>query len=340
MAVIVAILGFMMSAGSWTTDQSILSATLNPLYIPQLAFRTTFALATSGLYVWFLIALLLKRQDPLRATAIRVSALWTVAFSPFCMLAAWWYWLRVPQEAAANISVGLLTQKFSAWQSQFLIVAGTVLASMLIVAAWGYARPRNMPRLVLVTVFLLSIGLLGHFERVREFIRKPFIIAGYMYSNGVRVDQLALFQSEGILPNSTYSNIGPITDANRLEAGKHVFLLSCTRCHTTNGMNGVVGKFETLYGKDPWPAKQVENFISNMHLTRPYMPPFPGNAEEANALSAYLCDLQQTRQTLAGAQSSGISANVRRPQPGGLEPTSPSGSSAPSILASAQGGQP
>lgn len=306
MAIIVAILGFMMASGSWTGDSSILSATMNPLYVPQLAFRTFFSLATAGLFIWFLMAFLLEDKSAFRTAAIRFAAGWTALFSPLCMAAAYWYWTRVPAEVANNVSVGLLTQQFAAWQSQFLIVAGVAIGFMVLVAYWGLVRPQAIPRFVLVIAYLMAVGLLGHFERVREFIRKPYIIAGYMYSNGVRVDELALLQHEGILTHSVYSHIHPITDSNRLEAGQHVFLLTCTRCHTTNSMNGVVAKLEKLYGKDPWDPKQIETLIGSMHTTRTYMPPFPGNADESQALAAYLCGLQNSRVPLPGAQTAGV----------------------------------
>lgn len=312
MAVIVAILGFMMSSGVWTKEQSVWSATMNPLYVPQLTFRTFFALATAGLYVWFLIAFLLKKSDPMRAKAVRFTAGWTLVFAPFCMLAALWYWQRVPELMTSHAGVALLTQKFSQWQSQFLVIAGSVIAILMFVAVLGVVKPRMVPTTGLVVTSVLAIGLLGHFERVREFVRKPYIIADYMYSNGVRVDQLALFQQEGILPHSAYYNIGPITDENRVEAGKHVFLLTCTRCHTTNGMNGVVQKFEKLYGKDHWDSQQVGTFISSMHLTRTYMPPFPGNADEAKALATFICKLQDSPTGLTGAQGAGIGNAVQQ----------------------------
>jgi mono/diheme cytochrome c family protein len=306
MAVIVAILAFMMSTGSWTTDRSILSATLNPLYLPQLAFRTFFALATAGLYAWFLIAVFLRKDDPFRPSAVRFAAAWTLAFAPLCMLAAAWYWGRVPELFAANVNVGLLTQRFAEWHSLFLKLSGGVVLSLVAIATVGLVRPTYVPRTGLMIAFLLAVGLLAHFERAREFIRKPFVIADYMYSNGVRVDQLALFQEEGILTHSTYGNPGPITDDNRVLAGRQVFLLACTRCHTTSGMNGVISKFEKLYGADPWNPTQVSTFIANMHLTRTYMPPFPGNQDELQALTAYLCQLQASPASLPGAQSDGV----------------------------------
>ena len=42
-----------------------------------------------------------------------------------------------------------------------------------------------------------------------------------------------------------------------------------------------------------------------MHLARPFMPPFPGNRAERDALGAYLASLQGRRDALEGAQTAG-----------------------------------
>lgn len=292
MALIVAILGFMMNPGEWNGDRSFFSAFLNPIYLPQLAFRTTYAMATAGLFVWFCLFFVTKPDDDLRPRAVRLVAGWTLAWLPFCLVAGFWYWKRVPAAMQANANVALLTQAFSQWQSEFVTI---MLASAAVIGAFCFFAlnsPRALPRLALLIPFILSTWLLGHFERVREFIRKPYVIGGYMYANGVRVDELPVFQRDGILPYATYSPIKQVTPLNEREAGHQVFMLTCSRCHTTDGMNGVVGKLEKLYGRDPWDADAVAGFIQGMHLTRAYMPPFPGNEDEARALAVYLKSLQ------------------------------------------------
>jgi len=292
MALIVAILGFMMNSGAWVQDRGFLSAVLNPLYIPQLAFRTTFSMMTSGLFVWFVAACSASFAREVRERAIRFAARWSLGWLPLCLAAALWYWRAVPEAMRVNADVALLTQGFAQWRSSFLwILAGTgVLVAVVVVAgAW---RPRWVPRLALVAPFLFSVWLLGHFERVREFIRKPYVIAGYMYANGVRVDELPVFQRDGILPYSTYAGVRRVTPENKWEAGRAVFLLACSRCHTTTGVNGVAQKFEKMIGPAPWPTARITNFLAGMHLTRTYMPPFPGSPAEAEALAVYVQSLR------------------------------------------------
>jgi mono/diheme cytochrome c family protein len=293
MALIVAILGFMMSSGTWTEDRSLWSAIFNPLYVPQLAFRTPYAMFTAGLFVWFCIFFVTKPDDAIRPRAIRLVAIWTLAWLPFAVLGAMWYWRSVPEAMQANANVALLTQAYSHWQGKFVKIIGCTVAVVAAMALVGAIKPRALPRWALLVPFVLAIWLLGHFERVREFIRKPYVIADYMYANGVRVAALPVYQRDGILPYATYAKVKQATPANALVAGHEVFMLTCSRCHTTNGLNGVLGKLETMYGRDPWDAEALTGFIQGMHLTRTYMPPFPGNEAEASALATYLKSLQR-----------------------------------------------
>ncbi len=50
-------------------------------------------------------------------------------------------------------------------------------------------------------------------------------------------------------------------------------------------------------------------YIPNMHNGRTFMPPFPGNQKEAEALAAYLKFLQQSHETLEGVQTAGVVVN-------------------------------
>jgi mono/diheme cytochrome c family protein len=291
MALIVAILGFMMNSGVWGTERSLLAAVFNPMYVPQLAFRTTFAMTTSGLFVWFCICFSTAKGSDLRHRAIRFSAGWSLAWLPLCAGASLWYWKAVPASMKAQAGIATLTQAFSQWHVAFLQILAASVALILLTAAIGYWRPAAMPRYALVVPMVMAAWWLGHFERVREFIRKPYVIAGYMYSNGVRVDELPVFQRDGVLPYATYARVRKVTPTNQLAAGRELFMLTCSRCHTVNGINSVKDKLLVLKGRSPWDKDELKDFLQGMHLTRTYMPPFPGNAAEAEALATYLVSL-------------------------------------------------
>ncbi|MCB2202279.1 c-type cytochrome [bacterium] len=306
MAIIVAILGFMMGTGDWVADHNFFSAFFNPLYFPQLLFRTTYALLGAGLFVWFLLYFFTEKGSDLRDRTIRFVATWVLALSPFCAAGAYWYWSRVPSVMQANLDVALLTQKYMQWEGTFLTVVEIVLAVVLLFAITAAIRPKLIPHVALIIPFVFGLYLLGHFERTREFLRKPHVVADYMYSNGVRMDELPVLKRDGMLRHATYVGERQITSVNKLQAGKDVFMLACSRCHTTTGVNGVYGNLTALYGSEPWDEMALVAFVDNMHNTRTFMPPFPGSEPELDALVAFLLDLQKTKQGILGAQTGGV----------------------------------
>lgn len=306
MAIIVAILSFMMGIGSWQAGQGVFSAFFNPLYAPQLLFRTGFALAAAGFFVWFLLFFFTKNDKQTRARATRFTATWALVFTIPLVVGAIWYWGRIPQAMLDNLGVALLTQAYANWEATFLVVIGALVVVTVVFALTGLFRPTALPRVVLLIPFIVGLGLLAHFERAREFIRKPHIIADYMYSNGVTMTELPIYQRDGILKYATYVRHSRVTEANKVEAGRDVFIIACSRCHTTVGVNGVVARFQNLYGADPWDPNALTAFVQTMHMTRTFMPPFPGNEQENGALAAYLLDLQQTREPILGVQTEGL----------------------------------
>ena len=98
-----------------------------------------------------------------------------------------------------------------------------------------------------------------------------------------------------------------ITPENKIEAGRNVFAIACSRCHTAQGVNSVVYVFERMYGVGkPLDINSMASYIPNMHNGRTYMPPFPGTQEESEALAAYIRNIQDTGDVLEGAQSEGV----------------------------------
>ena len=81
MAIIVAILGFMMDTGTWLERPTLLDGVLNPIYLPQLAFRTPFAMAAAGVFAMFLIFFFTARDGTLRARALRFTGIWTLCWT-------------------------------------------------------------------------------------------------------------------------------------------------------------------------------------------------------------------------------------------------------------------
>jgi hypothetical protein len=306
MSIIVAILGFMMDSGTWPQQPSFLHGVLNPIYLPQLLFRTPFAMVAAGLFAMLLVGFFTERGGAFRSRAVRFTAIWTGVWTPLCAGGAVAYWFAIPDYMRANFPVALATQAFEKWYTDLGWIIAGAAAVIVLAVALAAMTPRRFPRVALVVPFALCILLLGYFERVREFVRKPYVIERYMYANGIRQDDYPMLAEDGILAHATYVSVREVTDDNRLAAGRDVFRIACTRCHTTHGVNGIVAKLTNLYGDPPWDRQAVSAYIANMHNTRPFMPPFPGNDAERDALAAYLLSLPQSASALSGAQSVGV----------------------------------
>jgi hypothetical protein len=67
MALIVAVLGFMMNTGDWSQTRAFLDAMSAPLYLPQLGFRTAFAFMTGAVFLWFCSFFFTKKNASARA---------------------------------------------------------------------------------------------------------------------------------------------------------------------------------------------------------------------------------------------------------------------------------
>lgn len=306
MALIVAILGFMMDPGNWLSDRSFITAVFNPVYLPQLAFRTALAMTMGGLAVSCLTYLFCARDVAFRNEALRFVAIWTGCWMVPLSAAAVWYYQVIPQSMLGNIAVAIGTQAFASWQMAFKQIMAGAFALTVVVVALNFLRPGRAPAALQVVSFVAMLALIGHFERVREFIRKPYVIGNYMYANGFRVEDYPLLKRDGVLKHATFASVREITAENEVRAGREVFMLTCTRCHTVDGVNGVRGQLSRMYGAEKWRKEAIVSYLGSMHGARYYMPPFPGNKAELNALGAYLTSLRDRRDVLQGAQTAGL----------------------------------
>jgi cytochrome c553 len=306
MAIIVGILGFMMDPGSWLAKESMITGFTNPVYLPQLMFRTPLAMVMGGTFALFLSYFFLKKKTDTAKRIIRLISFWILVWTPYTLIGAYVYYHQVPEFMIGNMPVALTTQDFEQWYDLLLNVIIISVIIALIIGISGTVFPKKIPRWSMIIPLFILFFFLGTFERMREFIRKPYVIGKYMYANSLIEDDYPLYKRDGILKHATYVSTQEITEENKVEAGKDVFIIACTRCHTTHGINSVVTRFEKLYGEDqPFNIDAMKGFMKSMHNVRMFMPPFPGNDEELDALAHYIKDIRQFPDAIEGAQVTG-----------------------------------
>lgn len=310
MSIIVAILGFMMDPGNWNTNHHFISGVFNPIYLPQLAFRTPAAMMVAGMFGMLLTTVFAKRGSEIRKQALQSAGKWVLGWTPFCLLAAYHYYRVMPAAMKENMSTAVGTMEFAQYYELLRIIIPVAVSLVFLIAVFAVWKPSKIRVYMVLIPCIMAFGFLGIFERVREFIRKPYVIGDYMYSNLLRKEDYPLYKQDGILKHAVYSENAEITEANKLAAGRDVFILTCSRCHTTHGINAITFVFERMYGiGKPLREQDMIAYIPAMHNGRTYMPPFPGNKKELEALAAYIRIIQQTGETIDGAQSEGIRIN-------------------------------
>lgn len=313
MAIIVAILGFMMDPGAWLNKQTFLNGVTNPLYIPQLYFRTPLAMMMGGAFALFLAMIFLKKGAEIREKAIHYLSLWLLIWSPVCAVGAVLYRTVIPKTMLGNLPTAMATKAFIQWYDELLFIILGAVGISLLVALWGFLKPKHLPRAALVLPLISLFIFLGSFERIREFIRKPYIIGGYMYANGLRTADYPMYQKNGVLPYASYVDTPEVTETNKPAAGKNVFMLTCSRCHTVNGINSVIKKFRDLTPPGrPLDIEAIKAYIPKMHKVWYYMPPFPGNAAELDALAHFITDAAKHPRPIHGAQTEGVVRNKKQ----------------------------
>ncbi len=307
MAIIVAILGFMMTPGSWIEKPSLLTGFLNPLYLPQLLFRTPVAMMMAGTVALMISAYVLKKSNRWKHEILRYISFWILLWMPAAATGSFLYYWHIPRAMIGNLPVALTTLQFQEWYGSLLTVLFIVIGIGFTIGILGTVSPRRLPKHLLIISVIASFLFLGTFERLREFIRKPYVIGKYMYANGLLVDEYPLYQQNGLLKYTPYTNITEVTSENKLQAGEAVFTIACSRCHTTHGISSIVRKFERMYGTEqPLNEEAMKVYIKNMHNVRQYMPPFPGNDVELEALTAFVAEQQKRPKKLDGPQVKGI----------------------------------
>jgi len=300
----------MMDPGNWKTHHSLMNGFTNPIYLPQLLFRTPTAMLIGGIFGYLLATLFTKKNTQLRARAVKQSSVWILIWAPLSLAGAVFYYRALPQAMKDNMSTAIGTLEFAQYYDLLKWIIIGAISTVLVIAMAGLWKPMKIRFVMVLIPCIMAFGFLGIFERVREFIRKPYVIGGYMYSNLLREEDYPLYKRDGVLKYATYTTTPEVTGNNQVEAGRNVFILTCSRCHTTQGINSIVGVFERIYGKDkPFDEGAIAAFTKGMHNGRTFMPEFPGNKKELGALAAYIKHLQQTGDVIEGAQNEGVSVN-------------------------------
>jgi len=299
------ILTFMLTPGAWPESGSLAAAFFNPTMLPSAVIRTAVSAALAGLYALVTAALIPEAGLRLRVT--RYAATWVLAGMIALPLAAPWYIASLPP-LAREISMG--------GAPAVTIFAGlTILFSALLVAlifVSAYLYPRGFNIGLAMIAMVLGLMTTGITEWVREAVRKPFLIYGYMWSNGIRLAEVPRLRVEGVLPAAKWTAVREAGPGNAPQAGAEIFRVECGGCHTVYGYNGM------QFMVKGWSRKLIADALERLDELKGFMPPFVGTTAEREALAEWLHRLAGERTMMPAGLS----------PPGGLPAGRPRGEGA------------
>ena len=275
LAIINGIITYMLTPGRWLETKLFWDGFFNPTYWPSLIMRTAFCAALAGL--WGLVTAS-KLESPSREKVSRWAGSWLVIGLGCLPPTAWWYFGKFPT-FARDYFAGLIPT------AEHTIRLGlvSVAVAMVLALVFAIAKPRWMNRGVLAVLVLACFAALASGEYLREFSRKPYAISGYIYANGIRVEQVQAIAANGGM--GAHSKWLTVTPAPTAEYGHEVFVVQCASCHSVDGYRSIRSRVRG------WDEKFAAAIVPHLSLTRGTMPEFAGNATDAEALAKYLATL-------------------------------------------------
>lgn len=299
LVIINGILSFMMTPGdSWlsvagtgTEASKFWWAFFNPTYFPSLIMRALACLSLAGIYALITYS---QVSDPkLEATKqhmVRWSAKWLMPMVLLLPVGLGWMFLAMKPESRDILQLGMSTIGSGMFTIVTRVAMLTILTTVTVAGAvyfFAYKYPRELT--TVHAVILLGLGAIAtaSTEYARETIRKPYVIEGHMYSNGVRIRDVEKLNQTGYLAGSIWT---PKT-ADSTTLGEAMFRGQCMACHTRTGYRSMT---KLLQKRD---LKAINQLLETLHRPpadspyRKYMPPLVGTDEEVRDLADYLVTL-------------------------------------------------
>ncbi len=292
MAIIVGILSFMISTGKWNLNGNFFYGFFNPNYFPHLLLRTVLMFSITALYAIF-ITNFVKNENVKNEVIKKASLLGILSILisvPFLYL-----YLKSLPSYSKEIYPLLVTKGLK----MGFIIPLIIVFLYFVLNNFTTLLSKFIPSLLMI---IILFGGIFAGERIREILRKPYIIPGFIYSNciigfdhkvkGVESD-VSKINGKGILEIYPFTppEMKNIDEKNILKAGKLIALIECSSCHSleNKGVRPLKEMIERIGFED---VEGIMEFLDLMGENYKYMPPFFGSEIEKRALAEYLISLK------------------------------------------------
>ncbi|KUJ96253.1 MAG: Cytochrome c family protein [Desulfonauticus sp. 38_4375] len=270
------IIDFMLTPGKWLQSKNLWDGFFNPSFWPSIFFRTFLALSIASIFGLVTASFKLKNEERVRMS--RYYAKYIVFFTILTFLAGVWYYNILDQGLKNYIF------KLTPYYKNILDWFFYLTPLIIIVSCFYFSRLNgSFQKTLSLIMLILGIIYIGSFEFLREGARKPFIIYDYMYSNGIKVQDLEEVNKTGILALNSYW-LDKDRANNNLYLGKEIFKLECSSCHSRGGPLRDILKLTQKYDN---PFGLVSQLTGQGKILK-YMPPFSGTEREKKLLAEYI----------------------------------------------------
>ncbi len=278
------ILGFMLTSDGWPWQGNFWSAFFNPTFLPQLFMRIAMAYVL-GTLITTAFLVFTKREVPFRGEALAFFGKVILIAGLIACVSAAWYFYNVPSAFRDFSLFAILTSNLTNLTNLFWVVNGLALVVIVSVALLALRKVHPTVRMAIIPAVLLMMGFFTEFERIREFVRGPYIMPGYMYANQVLLKERPYFNETGVLANSYWFNASQ--QQGPLDQGLYLFGQNCSVCHTVSGVNSIQTK---VRGRS---LDGIRVIVAHTHDMVPFMAPFSGTQAEQEILANFLYQLGQ-----------------------------------------------
>jgi cytochrome bd ubiquinol oxidase subunit I len=300
------IITFMLTPGDWVRTHNIWDGFFNPTYWPSNLLRMVIMFGLAGMYA--LITSARIKDEAFRVKMLRYSAKWLLPVFFLGPLIGFWYFSQIPQAAIDTIFTGIHASgvgNFSilaraAYLAMFL--SGTIL---LFAFVGPYLNPKGFSFKSALLFLLCGLMVTGISEWTREMLRKPYVIYNYMYSNGIRKDQVETINRSGFFESAAWAraSIPTVPEKPTMGSiagkGEIIFRYQCMSCHTQTGYRSMT----RLLGERDREA--IRSFLQMLRepdsKKNPYagiMPPLVGKEKDVDDLADYLTTINHNKKNV------------------------------------------
>ncbi len=231
LVVINGIITFMLTPGGWLESRAFLDGFFNPTYWPSLVLRTGIAALMAVAFMLFVAV----RAEPERRPALaRYLGWWWLGGIALSYAGYRWWEAALPDTVTAFFRgeapflVDLAaTRSFALWSLTAALAIGLIILTLM---------PRAARTVIAAAMMITAFAFFAGYERLREGVRKPFLIHSHLFSNGLLISQIDDINRFGLAAHSGWV---ATDDASPLVVGERLYRAQCSSCHTMDGYQSI-----------------------------------------------------------------------------------------------------